>query len=109
MSHGAAIRDAVPVLLGWPVTERAALHGLANCGWVELDQPDPDGPLRMSAYNRVGTARRHPRFRVGGAGWLVFRELSPARGSNVGAVAQLVAHLHGMQGVRGSSPLSSTE
>ena len=25
-----------------------------------------------------------------------------------GAVAQLVAHLHGMQGVRGSSPLSST-
>ena len=26
-----------------------------------------------------------------------------------GAVAQLVAHLHGMQGVRGSNPLSSTE
>ena len=26
-----------------------------------------------------------------------------------GAVAQLVAHLHGMQGVRGSSPLSSTD
>ena len=26
----------------------------------------------------------------------------------LGAVAQLVAHLHGMQGVRGSSPLSST-
>ncbi len=25
-----------------------------------------------------------------------------------GAIAQLVAHLHGMQGVRGSSPLSST-
>ena len=24
-------------------------------------------------------------------------------------MAQLVAHLHGMQGVRGSSPLSSTE
>ncbi len=30
-------------------------------------------------------------------------------GSAFGAVAQLVAHLHGMQGVRGSSPLSSTE
>jgi hypothetical protein len=27
----------------------------------------------------------------------------------LGAVAQLVAHLHGMQGVRGSSPLSSTK
>ena len=26
----------------------------------------------------------------------------------LGAIAQLVAHLHGMQGVRGSSPLSST-
>src|SRR4029078_13376954 len=29
-------------------------------------------------------------------------------GGAFGAVAQLVAHLHGMQGVRGSSPLSST-
>ena len=29
-------------------------------------------------------------------------------GRYIGAVAQLVAHLHGMQGVRGSSPLSST-
>ena len=27
----------------------------------------------------------------------------------IGAVAQLVAHLHGMQGVRGSNPLSSTK
>ena len=53
VSHGAAIRDAVPVLLGWPVTERTALHGLSNCGWVELDQSVPGGSLRMSAYNRV--------------------------------------------------------
>jgi len=53
VSHGAAIRDAVPVLLGWPVTERAALHGLDNCGWVELDQPAPGAPLRLRAYNRV--------------------------------------------------------
>ncbi|GAA4694676.1 histidine phosphatase family protein [Nocardioides conyzicola] len=53
VSHGAAIRDAVPVLLGWPVTQRAVLHGLDNCGWVELDQARPDGPLRMRAYNRV--------------------------------------------------------
>ena len=28
--------------------------------------------------------------------------------ADLGAVAQLVAHLHGMQGVRGSNPLSST-
>ena len=53
VSHGAAIRDAVPALLGWPVTERAALHGLDNCGWVELDQPAPGAAFRMRAYNRV--------------------------------------------------------
>jgi glucosyl-3-phosphoglycerate phosphatase len=55
VSHGAAIRDAVPALLGWPVTERAALHGLDNCAWVELDQPAPGSALRMRAYNRVVT------------------------------------------------------
>jgi glucosyl-3-phosphoglycerate phosphatase len=53
VSHGAAIRDAAPTLLGWPVTERAALHGLANCGWVELDEAEPGSPLRLVAYNRV--------------------------------------------------------
>jgi glucosyl-3-phosphoglycerate phosphatase len=52
VSHGAAIRDAVPALLGWPVTERSALHGVDNCGWVELDVVG-DGPMRLSAYNRV--------------------------------------------------------
>jgi broad specificity phosphatase PhoE len=56
VSHGAAIRDAVPVLLGWPVSQRAVLHGLDNCGWVELDQSEPGGPMRMKAYNRVTTA-----------------------------------------------------
>lgn len=53
VSHGAAIRDAVPVLLGLPAAERAALHGLDNCGWVELDQAEPGGALRLRAYNRV--------------------------------------------------------
>jgi len=53
VSHGAAIRDTVPVLLGWPVTERAVLHGLGNCGWVEFDHDTPGEPLRMRAYNRV--------------------------------------------------------
>tara|TARA_Y100001973_G_scaffold56252_1_gene83132 strand:+ start:435 stop:557 length:123 start_codon:yes stop_codon:yes gene_type:complete len=28
---------------------------------------------------------------------------------NYGAVAQLVEHVHGMHGVRGSNPLSSTD
>lgn len=52
VSHGAAIRDVVPALLGWPVTERAALHGLDNCGWVDLSRA-AGGPMRLRAYNRV--------------------------------------------------------
>ena len=56
VSHGAAIRDAVPVLLGWPVGERAALRGLANCGWVELEQAAPGEPLQLRAYNRVAAS-----------------------------------------------------
>ncbi|WP_296607061.1 histidine phosphatase family protein [Nocardioides sp.] len=52
VSHGAAIRDSVPVLLGWPVTQRAALHGLVNCGWALLDQVGPGEPCRLVAYNR---------------------------------------------------------
>ncbi len=57
VSHGAAIRDAVPALLGWEPSRRAALHGLDNCGWVELDQAAPGDPLRLRAYNRVVAAR----------------------------------------------------
>jgi len=52
VSHGAAIRDSIPVLLGWPVTARAPLHGLANGGWAELDQTELGGPMRLVAYNR---------------------------------------------------------
>ncbi|WP_244929276.1 histidine phosphatase family protein [Nocardioides sp. W7] len=53
VSHGAAIRDAVPALLGWQAARRSSLHGLDNCGWVELDQHDAGAPLRLRAYNRV--------------------------------------------------------
>lgn len=53
VSHGGAIREAVPVLLGWPVTQRGTLHGVANCGWVELDEAEPGGRLRLVAYNRT--------------------------------------------------------
>jgi probable phosphoglycerate mutase len=53
VSHGAAIRDAVPVLLGLPLTQRAVLHGLDNCAWVELDQAGPGALLRLTAYNRT--------------------------------------------------------
>jgi probable phosphoglycerate mutase len=52
VTHGAAVRDAVPALLGWPPAGRATLHGLTNCGWAELDQPSSGEPLRLVAYNR---------------------------------------------------------
>ena len=43
------------------------------------------------------------------ASCVVFFSSCPAHaGGEDGPVAQLVAHLHGMQGVRGSSPLRST-
>jgi probable phosphoglycerate mutase len=56
VSHGAAIRDSVPVLLGWPVTQRAALHGMVNCGWALLDQPAAGEHCRLVAYNRCPPA-----------------------------------------------------
>lgn len=52
VSHGAAIRVAVAALLGWPDSAVHSLHGLANCGWVELGRRDGERP-RLTAYNRV--------------------------------------------------------
>ncbi|MBB6629285.1 histidine phosphatase family protein [Nocardioides sp. KIGAM211] len=52
VSHGAAIRVAVAGLLGWPDDALHSLHGLANCGWVELGLREGDR-LRLTAYNRV--------------------------------------------------------
>jgi broad specificity phosphatase PhoE len=52
VSHGAAIRVAVAALLGWPDDALHSLHGLANCGWVELGAREGER-LRMTAYNRV--------------------------------------------------------
>lgn len=53
VSHGAAIRDTVPALLGWPLGTGASLRGLDNCAWVALDVAEPGGPLRLQAYNRL--------------------------------------------------------
>ena len=55
VSHGAAIRVAVAALLGWPDDAVHSLHGLANCGWVELGRRDGERP-RLTAYNRVADA-----------------------------------------------------
>lgn len=55
VSHGAAIRDTVPAMLGWPAETRTSLRGLDNCAWVALDLVEPDGPLRLHAYNRLAS------------------------------------------------------
>src|ERR1700757_3453247 len=64
----------------------------------------------------VGLFRRGTSGRMS-AGWceqvdaagMLLRSTDTMRPDPVyGAVAQLVAHLHGMEGVRGSNPLSST-
>lgn len=53
VSHGMAIRDAVPVLLGRRVEDRDLFLGLENCGMVELEQHVEGGPCRLRAWNRV--------------------------------------------------------
>ena len=102
VSHGAAVRLATGAVLGWPAEQFRTLRGLDNCGWAVLHEHPLDGVLRLEAYNRdrvgdtPGDPISHRRETLGN----VLRVR--------GGVAQLVAHLHGMQGVRGSSPLTST-
>ncbi len=106
VGHGAALKVATIALLGWDRTVSTSLRGLDNCGHTLLDDAGPDGVV---ATRRV---EPDPRFRAAGVGWLIFCELSDgvrSGGRPVGGVAQLVAHLHGMQRVRGSSPLTSTD
>ena len=64
--HGAASATPSRCCSAGRSPTRAALRGLDNCGWVELDQPDPDGPLRLSAYNRVAPPGADPDFASGG-------------------------------------------
>ena len=97
-----SLKVSVLELLGWSEGAAAGLQALDNCGWAVLQDSGVDGRLRLAAWNRIAGTR----FRFHSGSWLGFRELPT--GATNGAVAQLVAHLHGMQGVRGSSPLSST-
>ena len=107
VTHGACLKVGLVGLLGWPTAQATALQGIDNCGWATLAEP-PAGRLRLAAYNQTGpTDHRgpisHPPPRLA-----KIPELPGRKAQGGGAVAQLVAHLHGMEGVRGSSPLSST-
>ena len=87
------------------------LRGMDNCGWAVLGEHDGQRRLRLVSYNETAAVGPHPehasrgRFRCGRRRWLRFRELPTLSGRQIGAVAQLVAHLHGMQGVGVRVPL----
>ncbi|GAA1939455.1 histidine phosphatase family protein [Nocardioides hwasunensis] len=58
VSHGAAIRVAVPAFLGWPPGVDQTLGVLDNCGWVELEHAagtwtPAEARWRLRAWNRV--------------------------------------------------------
>lgn len=57
-THGAAARQGVGELLGWPLPQLRTLRALQNCHWVELTHDDARG-WQMAAYN-VGVSADRP-------------------------------------------------
>ena len=100
-----AARRAPPSGRCWAcrLSTGAPLGVLANCAWSVL-QENTGGyraVVAAAGVQRRLAARACPRRRP-------LRPSCMLCQHRYGAVAQLVAHLHGMEGVRGSNPLSST-
>jgi probable phosphoglycerate mutase len=57
-THGAAARQGVGHLLGWPTEQLRTLRALQNCHWVELTHDDKRG-WQLGAYN-VGPFSERP-------------------------------------------------
>ena len=57
-THGAAARQGVGQLLGWPLPQLRTLRALQNCHWVELTHDDARG-WQLAAYN-VGVPADRP-------------------------------------------------
>jgi glucosyl-3-phosphoglycerate phosphatase len=57
-THGAAARQGVGQLLGWPLALLRTLRALQNCHWVELTHDDARG-WQLAAYN-VGVPADRP-------------------------------------------------
>jgi probable phosphoglycerate mutase len=60
VSHGAALRVAVPAFLGWGDDPGETLGVLGNCGWIELEHSSSTWTggverWRLMAWNRVVT------------------------------------------------------
>jgi glucosyl-3-phosphoglycerate phosphatase len=57
-THGAAARQGVGEMLGWPLPQLRTLRALQNCHWVELTHDDVRG-WQLAAYN-VGVPTDRP-------------------------------------------------
>jgi len=57
-THGAAARQGIGHLLGWPLEQLRTLRALQNCHWVELTHDKQRG-WQVAAYN-VGTFTDRP-------------------------------------------------
>jgi probable phosphoglycerate mutase len=57
-THGAAARQGIGHLLGWPSSQLRTLRALQNCHWVELTQDSVRG-WQLAAYN-VGVFSERP-------------------------------------------------
>jgi glucosyl-3-phosphoglycerate phosphatase len=57
-THGAAARQGVGQMLGWPLPQLRTLRALQNCHWVELTHDDARG-WQLAAYN-VGVPADRP-------------------------------------------------
>ncbi|BCJ44935.1 phosphoglycerate mutase [Actinoplanes ianthinogenes] len=57
-THGAAVRQGVAHLLGWPREQIRTLRALQNCHWVELSHDEARG-WQLGAYN-VGVFAERP-------------------------------------------------
>ena len=57
-THGAAARQGVGQMLGWPLPQLRTLRAVQNCHWVELTHDDVRG-WQLSAYN-VGVPADRP-------------------------------------------------
>lgn len=63
VAHGACLKVALAGLLGWPEEVVGTLGGLANGGWIVLEDAHDGRGLRLSAYNQTsGVVNTDPDF-----------------------------------------------
>ena len=102
-THGGTARCIIGSLLNLPMNTWGSIGGLANAAWSILSST----PRGWNLVEHNSGSLPEPILGEESGGERQFK--LAVRITRLGPVAQLVAHLHGMQGVRGSSPLRSTK